>query len=97
MTTNRASVSWQTSRTGGGSVWIRRSRGTWRRIDFASGTRQLEKLLGVCSVLNRLGAATTTVHGTLRLVAWIVPQLTEGMPLAPRAGPPVASAAPQGP
>jgi len=88
---NRAEVVYQTRRAGGGTVWVRKRRGGWRSITFESGPLAVSKLLGLASVLSRIGGATTTVVGGV-LVAQFVPATAAATPLVPRAGPVVSSA-----
>ncbi len=80
-------VVYQTRRAGGGTVWVRRRRGSWRAIRFDSAPTALGKLLGLARVLGRIGSATTTVLPDLRLVAQVAAGPESGTPLTPRAGP----------
>jgi hypothetical protein len=93
----RAEVVYQSRRTGGGVVWVHRARGGWRTITFDSGPGQLSKLLGLASVLDRIGGATTTVVRGVLLVAQTVPSTEVGTPLVPRAGPVSPAVQPCGP
>lgn len=96
---NRAQVVYQTRKAGGGTVWVHRPRGTWRAIQFGSGPTTCSKLLGLTRVLDRLGAATTTV---LPAAVVLAPQSFPGpetdIPATmPRPGPAVQPACPQAP
>ncbi len=95
----RPEVVWQTRRAGGGTVWVRRPRGGWRAITFASAPTAAGKLLGLCGVLNRLGAATTVPLRTgCVLAAQAVPGPDTTVPaLLPRPGPARTPLAPNAP
>jgi hypothetical protein len=84
---NRAEVVYRFRRAGGGTVWVHRRRGGWRSIRFDSAPTALGKLLGLASVLDRIGSATTTVVAGVLRVAQAVPAVKPGTPLVPRAGP----------
>jgi hypothetical protein len=84
---DRAEVVYQTRKTGGGTVWVRRRRGGWRAITFDSAPTTLGKLLGLSGVLLRIGSATTTVVAGMLQVAQAVPSPEHSLPMLPRPGP----------
>lgn len=81
-------IAWQTYRGGGGRVLVRRPRGRWRVITFASGRTQMGKLLGLASVVDRVGGSTTVPLGPAAPACgqW-APPAVEAVPLLPRPGP----------
>jgi hypothetical protein len=84
---NRAQVIHQCYRLGGGRIHVHKRHGGWRTITFDSGPGQLEKLLGLASVLARIGGATTAVVRDCRLVVGLVAAAVAPTPMVPRAGP----------
>jgi hypothetical protein len=93
---SRAQVVYQTRCEGGGIVWVRRRRGGWRAIQFDSAPTAFSKLLGLCSVLARVGGATTTVVSGCPVVR-LAPVVAVLSAAVPRAGPALCPVAPQGP
>jgi hypothetical protein len=84
---NRAAIIHQCHRRGGGRVWVHKRHGGWRTITFNSGPTQLAKLLGLASVLNRVGSATTTVVQGQLQTSQAIPAPAAGTPAVPRDGP----------
>jgi len=93
----RPDVVWQTRRRGGGVVVVRKRHGGGRTIRFDSGPTRLAKLLGLASVLGRLGAATTVPLAGDCLTAQVTATVDDATPLVPRAGPAVSPLTLNGP
>jgi hypothetical protein len=74
----RTAVVYQLRKDGsGGTLWVHKPHGCWRRIVFTQ----------LADVIGRLGSATTFVLPGLRMVTQVIPGPEAGTPAAPRDGP----------